>query len=80
MRANAEVRREWVRRISRWRNARAARAYSGRRVAAVAVFCGGDVSGDEDVFVAEMLRGSGFGVVATLKGVIGDGAIVYCLS
>src|SRR6266850_7574981 len=35
MRANAEDRRECVRTTSRWRNARTARAYRGRRVAAV---------------------------------------------
>jgi hypothetical protein len=44
MRANAEDRRECVRTTSRWRNARTARAYRGRRVAAV--FWRGCAGGD----------------------------------
>ena len=62
MRANAEDRRECVRTMSRWRNARTARAYRGRRVAAVfdcgcACGDGGDlelVGWDKGVVVANL--------------------------
>jgi hypothetical protein len=75
MRAKAEASREWVRTMSRWRNARTARAYSGRRVAAIAVlfFCG-DAGGDEDCddgFVVATLRG-----IKGVDGTVGDIVIV----
>ena len=61
MRAKAEDRREWVRTMSRRRNARAARAYRGRRAAVV--FERGCVGGDgRDL----ELVGCDKGVVASL--------------
>ena len=58
IREKAEVRREWVRTMSRWRKARTARLYSGRRVVAVS-WCGG--AGGDDLSAA--------GSVVSLKGI-----------
>jgi len=71
MRAKAEDRREWVRTMSRWRNARTARAYRGRRVAAV--FDCGCAGGDEGDLA---LVGCDKGVVVALTGMKGvDGTV-----
>ena len=72
MRAKAEDRREWVRTMSRLRNARAARVYRGRRVAAV--FDRGCAGGDgEDMEPVGRDKGV---VVASLTGMKGaDGTV-----
>jgi len=73
MRAKAEDRREWVRTMSRWRNARTARAYRGRRVAAVFERgCAGGDGGDLELVGCD----KGVVVVASLTGMKGaDGTV-----